>query len=76
MAVNFLYVCAQNMDCRNSYTLFEIDDDDAENVMHHVVTYNYKEVQWLCGTVLDSRPRGDGFGPHRRHCVVSLSKIH
>ena len=24
--------------------------------------------------VLDSRPRGCGFKPHRRHCVVSLSK--
>ena len=26
------------------------------------------------GSVLDSRPRGRGFEPHRRHCVVSLSK--
>ena len=24
--------------------------------------------------MLDSRPRGLGFKPHRRHCVVSLSK--
>ena len=24
--------------------------------------------------VLDSRPRGRGFEPHQRHCVVSLSK--
>ena len=30
--------------------------------------------QWLSGRVLDSRPRGCGFEPHRRHCVVSLSK--
>ena len=30
--------------------------------------------QWLSGRVLDSRPRGRGFQPHRRHCVVSLSK--
>ena len=29
---------------------------------------------WLSGRVLDSRPRGRGFEPHRRHCVVSLSK--
>ena len=33
-------------------------------------------MQWLSGRVLDSRPRGRGFGPHRRHCVVSLSKTH
>ena len=30
--------------------------------------------QWLSGRVLDSRLRGRGFKPHRRHCVVSLSK--
>ena len=30
--------------------------------------------QWLSGRVLDSRPRGCGFEPHWRHCVVSLSK--
>ena len=28
----------------------------------------------LSGRVLDSRPKGSGFEPHRRHCVVSLSK--
>ena len=28
----------------------------------------------LSGRVLDSRPRGRGFEPHRRHCTVSLSK--
>ena len=30
--------------------------------------------EWLSGRVLDSRPRGRGFEPHWRHCVVSLSK--
>ena len=30
--------------------------------------------QWLSGRVLDSRPRGSGFEPHRHHFVVSLSK--
>ena len=34
----------------------------------------YKGAQWLSGRVLDSRPKGRGFEPHRRHCVVSLSK--
>ena len=28
--------------------------------------------QWLIGSVLDSRPRGRGSEPHRRHCVVVL----
>ena len=30
--------------------------------------------QWLSGRVFDSRPKGLGFEPHQRHCVVSLSK--
>ena len=30
--------------------------------------------QWLSGKLLDSRPRGRGLEPHRRHYVVSLSK--
>ena len=31
-------------------------------------------MQWLSGRVLDSSPRGPRFEPHRRHCIVSLSK--
>ena len=30
--------------------------------------------QWLSGWVLDSRPRGRGFKPHQRHCVVVLEQ--
>ena len=30
--------------------------------------------QCLSARVLDSRPRGRGFEPHRRHSVVPLSK--
>ena len=29
---------------------------------------------WLSGRVLDSRPRGRGFEPHRGHCVVVLEQ--
>ena len=29
-----------------------------------------KGAQWLSGRVLDSRPRGRGFEPHRCYCVV------
>ena len=32
--------------------------------------YRDKGAQWLSGRVLDSRPKGHGFEPHRRHCVV------
>ena len=37
-------------------------------------TWESEEAQWLSGRVLDLRPKGRGFEPHRRHCVVSLSK--
>ena len=30
--------------------------------------------QWLSGRVLDSRPKGYGFEPHRRHCAVVLEQ--
>ena len=30
--------------------------------------------QRLSGRVLDPRPRGRGFEPHRRHCVVVLEQ--
>ena len=33
-----------------------------------------KGVQWLSGRVLDSRPKGRGFEPHQRHCVVVLEQ--
>ena len=39
-----------------------------------VMSYIVQGAQWLSGRVLDSRPKGLGFEPHRRHCVVSLSK--
>ena len=35
----------------------------------------YRGAQWLSGRVLGLRPRVRGFEPHRRHFVVSLSKI-
>ena len=30
--------------------------------------------QWLSGRVLDSRPKGSEFEPHRRHCAVVLGQ--
>ena len=35
---------------------------------------NFMGAQWLSGRVLDSRPRGCGYEPHRRHCVVVLEQ--
>ena len=33
-----------------------------------------KGERWLSGRVLDSRPKGHGFEPQRRHCVVVLEQ--
>ena len=30
--------------------------------------------QWLSGSVLDSRPKGRWFEPHRHHCLVVLEQ--
>ena len=42
-------------------------------IFTHVRTHD-KGAQWLSGRVLDSRPKGRGFEPHRRHCVVVLEQ--
>ena len=38
------------------------------------ITFWVNGAQWLSGRVLDSRPRGRGCEPHRRHCVVVLEQ--
>ena len=37
-------------------------------------TTTTKGAQWLSGRVFESRPRGRGFEPYRRHCVVVLEQ--
>ena len=44
------------------------------SIIYWNLFYQFSGAQWLTGRVLDSRPKGRGFEPHRRHCVVSLSK--
>ena len=46
-----------------------------DSIFHMTLRFTLKSgAQWLSGRVLDSRQRGRRFEPHRRHCVVSLSK--
>ena len=45
-----------------------------KNVPKIYFTIEMQGAQWLSGRVLDLRPKGRGFEPHRRHCVLSLSK--
>ena len=43
--------------------------------LKRVILYlEVRGAQWLSGRELDSRPRGRGVEPHRRHCVVVLEK--
>ena len=42
--------------------------------LQRIPIYNLSGAQWLSGRVLDSRPRGCGFKPHRSHCVVVLEQ--
>ena len=41
---------------------------------YHLVIKQNQGAQWLSGRVLDSRPRGRRFEPHRRQCVVVLEQ--
>ena len=49
---------------------------DKTRGIHPALTFGlpYLLARELSGRALDSRPKGLGFEPHRRHCVVSLSK--
>ena len=42
--------------------------------VHKILVLNATGAQWLSGRVLDSRPKGSGFEPHRRHFVVVLEQ--
>ena len=44
------------------------------NFFQAVFTQVVRGAQWLSGRVLDSRPKGRGFEPHWRHCVVVLEQ--
>ena len=41
---------------------------------YHLVIKQNQGAQWLSGRVLDSKPRGHGFEPHWRQCVVVLEQ--
>ena len=49
-------------------------DKQSDVIDAYNTTFRYKGAQWLSGRVLDSRPKGSGFEPHRRHCVVVLEQ--
>ena len=48
--------------------------NDAHKHNQSIIHSNNQGAQWFSGSVLDSRPRGREFEPHRRHCVVILEQ--
>ena len=43
-------------------------------IIEIIMSMEHVGAHWLSGRVIDSRQSGRGFDPHRRHCVVTLSK--
>ena len=83
----FLEVHGRDIDFAKSEQSYHLTSTDAEAAavtlllpLHRrrYISESYsivcKGAQWLSGRVLDSRPKGSGFEPHRRHCVVVLEQ--
>ena len=46
----------------------------ASAILNIIICFISMGAQWLSGRALDSRPKVRWFEPHRRHCIMSLSK--
>ena len=51
-----------------------LDSNCSQNHQQMTIHVADEGAQWLSGRLLDWRRRGSRFEPHRRHCLVSLSK--
>ena len=43
-------------------------------IQNHYSYKNNEGAQWLSGRVPNSRPKGRGFKPHHRYCIVVLEQ--
>ena len=59
----------QNLYCSHTQRLDgdKGSDQNLDLTAHSCNKYQNQGAQWLSGRVLDSRPRGRGFEPHRHH---------
>ena len=54
---------------------WDVKQKDKQKQNHMLLAVYKVQILWeRSGRVPDSRPRGSRFEPHRRYCVVSLSK--
>ena len=63
--------CALGNQCTECSAVSSKSDSQVTTLLLQSIEWG---AQWLSGRVLDSRPRGRGFEPHRRHCVVVLEQ--
>ena len=51
-----------------------VDENQRGTIIFSMFQESLQGAQLVSDRVLDSRPRGRGFEPHRRHCVVVLEQ--
>ena len=74
---NFFYLSANIYElytCNISFSYREPIQGRLFFCVFFLLTTRAMGAQWLGGRVLDSRPRGRGFEPHRCHFVVVLEQ--
>ena len=55
--------------------MLSLSDKIRQMLLKRSIYFNFDSgEQWFSGRVLDSRQRGRGFEPHRRHCVVVVDQ--
>ena len=67
-----IIMCKHKLRCKNKGTLYLVSPISRILMwlFQDSPVYSSTFQAWLGGRVLDSRPRGRGFEPHRRHCVI------
>ena len=76
----FLEVHGRDKDFAKSEQSYHLTSTDAEAAAVRLLLPLHRKryipdgAQWLSVRVLDSRQKGRGFEPHRRHCVVVLEQ--
>ena len=59
--------------CQNSVIFERLNNGDPADLIACKL-HKHTGAQWLSSRVLDSRPKGRRFEPHRRHCIVVLEQ--
>ena len=74
MEVKILFVTSPQDDVSKQNKTIHFDRLTCSPETTYLNLYSRSFIGEPSGRVLDSRPKGRGFEPYRRYCVVSLSK--